>query len=60
MEQLDVEFKSTNICFKVTKTLNDEIDKLMKKKKWKKSAFIRVAIQKELNRLAQEGKNVTA
>ena len=54
MEDMDIEFKDTNICFKVTKTMNKKIDILMKKKNWRKSAFIRVAIQRELNRLAEE------
>ena len=48
MEHLETEEKSVSITFKVTPTMKSEIEKLMKIKKWKLSAFIRVAIAKEL------------
>ena len=49
-----MEVKDVSITFLITPTMDKEIKKLMKKKKWKKSAFMRVAIQKELIRLANE------
>ncbi len=56
VEQLDVEEKVISVTFLVTPTMDKEVKKLMTKKRWKRSAFIRVAIQKELNRLAEESK----
>ena len=47
----DLEEKTVSITFKVTPSMEKEIMNLMKKNRWKKSAFIRVAIQKELDRL---------
>jgi len=57
MEQLDLKEKNINICFKVDEKLDKEIKDMIKQKKWKKSAFIRVAIQKELNRLKEVENN---
>lgn len=54
MEQLDIEEKKVSITFKITPSMNKAINKLMRKKKWRKSAFIRVAIEKELERIANE------
>lgn len=54
METLEIEEKSISITFLVTPTMDKEIMRLLKKKKWKKSAFIRVAIQKELDRIVNE------
>ncbi len=48
METLSTEEKSVSITFKVTPTMKKAIDDLMKRKKWKFSAFLRVAISKEL------------
>ena len=56
MEMEEIEFKDTNICFKVTKRMNKALDDLMKKKRWRKSAFLRVAIQRELDRIARDEK----
>ena len=51
MQLEDLEEKTVSITFVVTPSMDKEIMKLMKKNRWKKSAFIRVAIQKELDRL---------
>ena len=56
MEQLETISKDISITFKVTSEMDKELRKLMKKKNWKKSAFIRVAIQKELDRIKNESK----
>jgi hypothetical protein len=52
MNELEnLEEKTVSITFKVTQSMDKEIMSLMKKNRWKKSAFIRVSIQKELDRL---------
>lgn len=51
MEQLEIEEKSVSVTFLITPTMDEALAKLIKKNKWKKSAFIRVCIQKELDRL---------
>ena len=51
MNELDAELKDVLVAIKITPTMEKEIDKVLKDKKWRKSAFIRVAIQKELDRL---------
>ena len=50
-ELLNAEEKSVSITIKITPTMNKEIKKLMKKKKWRLSAFVRVAIQESMNRV---------
>ncbi len=50
MEHLSLEEKSVSVTFKITPTMKKEIDSLMKKKKWKFSAFLRVAIEQELSK----------
>jgi len=54
MENLDKKQKDINICFKVDEDLSATIDEVLKEQNWKKSAFIRVCIQKEILRLAED------
>ena len=51
IEQLDIEEKTVSVTFLLTESMNKKVNALMKKKKWKRSAFIRVAIQKELDNI---------
>ena len=51
MEQLSAEEKTVSVTFLITPSMEKEIAELLKKNKWKKSAFIRVAIQESMNRL---------
>ena len=51
MEQLETEDKTESITFMVTPTMRKELDKLMKKKKWKMAAFIRVAVRQSMDNL---------
>ena len=53
MEVLDREDKTVSVTFLITPTLNKRINKLMKKRNWQKSAFIRVAIEQALDRIAK-------
>ncbi len=48
MEHMDLEEKSVSVTFKITPTMKKKLDALMKEKKWKFSAFLRVAIEQEL------------
>ena len=57
MENLNAEEKSVSITFLTTPTMDRELKMLMEEKSWKKSAFIRVAIQKELDRIKNEEGN---
>jgi len=54
MENLNKKQKDINICFKVDEDLSAIIDAVLKEQNWKKSAFIRVCIQREIIRLAEE------
>ncbi len=47
----ELEEITESITFRVTPTMKKQIDKLMENKRWKLSAFIRVAIKRELERL---------
>ena len=47
----ELEDKTVSVTFMITASMDKELNKLMKKNKWRRSAFIRVAIQKELDRL---------
>ena len=51
METLDAEVKSVIVTIKITPSMKREVDRLMEDKDWKFSAFVRVAIQRELDRL---------
>ena len=51
MEQLNKNEKVISITFLVDSKMNKAVDTLMDEKNWKRSAFIRVCIQKELDRL---------
>ena len=48
MEHLETEDKTESITIMVTPSMRKQINKLMKKKRWRMAAFIRVAIAKEL------------
>jgi len=50
-EHLNTEDKTESITFKVTPTMKKEIEDLMEKKRWRMSAFIRVAIRESLKRI---------
>lgn len=52
MEQLDRKDKNISVTFLVDEDMDKEVNELMKEKNWKRSAFIRVAIQKELDRIS--------
>ncbi len=47
----ELEEITESVTFRVTPTMKKQMNKLMKKNKWKLSAFIRVAIKRELERL---------
>ena len=51
MEQLERNEKSISVTFLIDEKMNKDIEDLMKEKNWKRSAFIRFAIQKELDEL---------
>ncbi len=55
METLETEDKTESITFMVTPSMRKQLDKLMKKKRWRMAAFIRVALAKELQ-VQKEGK----
>ena len=54
MNELDLENKDVSITFLTTRKMDKEMKEMLKKKKWRKSAFIRVCIQKELDRIKNE------
>ena len=55
MNEEALEQKTELVPLKITPTMDKAIKDLMEKKKWNRSAFIRVAIQKELERIKSEG-----
>lgn len=56
MEALDAEIKSVIVTIKITPSMKREVDRLMEDKEWRFSAFMRVAIQRELDRVKGESK----
>jgi len=54
MEQLTTEDKTVILTVRVTPTMEREINKMVKKHGWRRSPFLRVAIMKEMERLANE------
>ena len=53
MEQLEIQEKEVSVTFLITKQMAKDIEILMRKNKWKRSAFIRVAIQESMDRLSK-------
>lgn len=51
MEQLERNEKIVKVTFLIDEKMSKDIEALMKDKNWKRSAFIRFAIQKELDEL---------
>jgi hypothetical protein len=49
--ELSAEKKDVLISIKVTPTLDKRIKDIVKDKNWKQSAFLRVCIERELDRL---------
>jgi len=56
MDGLEAQVKTEMITFMVTPELKKKINKLMKKKGWRRSAFIRLAIEHELDRIEKKKK----
>ena len=54
MKQLELEEKTESITIKVSHTMKKDIERLLQRKKWKMSAFIRVAIQESIERVNDE------
>ena len=54
MSSFELEEKTESITIKVSYNMKKEIERLLDRKKWKLSPFIRVAIQESMNRVNGE------